>query len=214
DSRLPIDGLKIGRRVSMTPFVFVWPYALVFWVVYAWAFFPEFRIVWRGLKTDRKGAASQDARSMQVIVLGMWIGLGAAFPLAHIARFAFTGAARAGAFWAGTALLVAGSLLRRHCWRVLGEYFTGNVQTVSGQRVIDRGAYCYVRHPSYTAGIMMFLGIGIALGSWLSALVTLLSSAGVYAYRVGIEERALASALGQPYIDYMKTRKRFVPFVI
>jgi len=198
----------------MTPLIFVWPYAPVFWLVYLWAFLPEFRIILRARKADRAPGASQDGRSMQVIVLGMWVGLAAAFPLARIPRFAFPPGARVGAFWAGTALLVAGSLLRRHCWRMLGAYFTGNVQTVSGQSVVDRGAYRYVRHPSYTAGIMMFLAIGIALGSWLSTLVTFLASAGVYVYRVRVEERVLAAAIGQPYVDYMKRRKRFVPFIV
>ena len=194
--------------------IFVWPYALVFWLVYAWAFFPEFGIILRARKADRARGGSQDARSMQVIVLGMWIGLAAAFPLSRISRFAFPPGGRIGAFWAGTMLLVAGSLLRRHCWRMLGDYFTGNVQTVSGQAVVDRGAYRYVRHPSYTAGIVMFLGIGIALASWLSAAITLATSVSVYMYRVRVEERALASALGQPYLDYMKSRKRFLPFIV
>ena len=198
----------------MRPEVFIWPRALVFWAVYLWAFSPEFRLVRSAANADRGKPASQDARSLQVIIIGMWLGLFAAFPLAFIARFAFPAAARVPALWAGTALLAAGSLLRRHCWRMLGRYFTGNVQTVTGQQVIDRGAYAYVRHPSYTAGIMMFAGIGLALGSWLSAAITLGTSIAVYTYRVRIEEAALAAALGQPYLDYMKTRKRFIPFVI
>jgi protein-S-isoprenylcysteine O-methyltransferase Ste14 len=115
----------------MTPLIFVSPYAPVFWLVYLWAFLPEFRIILRARKADRA-----------------------------------------------------------------------------------RGAYRYVRHPSYTAGIMMFLAIGIALGSWLSTLITFLASAGVYVYRVRVEERALAAAIGQPYVDYMKRRKRFVPFIV
>lgn len=118
------------------------------------------------------------------------------------------------ALWIGTALLAAGSLLRRHCWRMLGSYFTGNVQTVEGQPVVTRGAYAYVRHPSYTAGMLMFAGIGIALGSWLSAAVAIATAVAVYAYRVRVEEAALVKALGQPYIDYMKTRKRFVPYLV
>ena len=198
----------------MRPEVFVWPQALVFWAVYAWAFAPEFRLVRRAANADRAKPASQDARSLPVIILGMWVGLFAAFPLAFIARFAFPAAARVPALWAGTSLLAAGSLLRRHCWRMLGSYFTGNVQTVAGQQVIDRGAYAYVRHPSYTAGILMFAGIGIALGSWLSTTITLATSIAVYAYRVRIEEAALTAALGQPYVDYMKSRKRFIPYVI
>ena len=199
---------------ALTPLPFTWPYALVFWVVYIWAFLPEFGIVIRGARANRAAGGAQDGRSMQVIILGMWVGLLAAFPLARIPRFVFAPeAARVAAFWGGTLLLVAGSLLRRHCFRMLGTYFTGNVQTVAGQSVIERGAYGYVRHPSYTAGIMMFVGIGLALGSWLSTIITFVASAGVYIYRVGVEERALAEALGEPYLDYMKQRKRFVPYL-
>jgi len=33
-------------------------------------------------------------------------------------------------------------------------------------------------------------------------------------YRVRVEERVLAAAIGQPYVDYMKRRKRFVPFIV
>jgi protein-S-isoprenylcysteine O-methyltransferase Ste14 len=195
----------------MKPLVFVWPYALVFWLVYVWAFFPEFGIILRGSQAERTSQKSQDARSMQVVVFGMWIGLAAVFILSGM--FPFPSGARVAAFWAGTALLVGGSLLRRHCWRMLGTYFTGNVQTVPGQTVVDRGAYRYVRHPSYTAGIMMFVGIGIALGSWLSALLAFVTATSVYLYRVHVEERALVATIGQPYIDYMKSRKRFLPFI-
>ena len=150
---------------------------------------------------------------MLVIMLGMWLGLIVAFPIAFQHHFAITGTARTVAYWGGTALLAAGSLLRRHCWKVLGSYFTGNVQTVERQPVIDRGAYAFVRHPSYTAGVMMFLGIGFALGNWLSVAITFLSAALVYAYRVRVEERALVTALGEPYVQFMRTRKRFVPYL-
>jgi len=207
-----VNGVK--RSDYTVAVIFTWPYALIFWSVYVWAFWPEFGILMRAGKANRARSGSQDAKSLQVIMMGMWIGLLLAFPLARIQAFQFPPGARLIAFWTGTALLFTGSLLRRHCWRMLGEYFTGNVQTVSGQVVVDRGAYRYVRHPSYTAGIMMFLGIGVALESWLSALITFVAAAGVYVYRVSVEERALASSLGQPYVDYMKSRKRFVPFII
>ena len=121
----------------MTPQIFRWPQVLVFWAVYVWAFAPEFRIVRTAAKANAASKRSQDALSLQVIVLGMWLGLFAAFPLAFIPRFAFAASARMPALWLGTAVLATGSLLRRHCWRMLGSYFTGNVQTVAGQTVID-----------------------------------------------------------------------------
>ena len=197
----------------MRPLPFIWPWALVFWVVYVWAFFPEFGVLRRAGQANRGARRTQDSSSLQVLILGTWVGLLVAFALAFRPQFAMTGIVRTIAYWGGTALLFSGSLLRRHCWRMLGNYFTGNVQTVADQPVIDKGAYAYVRHPSYTAGLMMFTGIGFALGNWMSVAVTFVSAAAVYTYRVRVEERALVEALGAPYIEFMKTRKRFVPFV-
>jgi protein-S-isoprenylcysteine O-methyltransferase Ste14 len=116
-------------------------------------------------------------------------------------------------FLTGVALLVSGSLLRRHCWRMLGESFTGDVRASSGQAVVTRGAYALVRHPSYTAGILMNTGIGVALGNWASALILAVISFAVYQYRITVEERALLATIGEPYRVFMRTRKRLIPYV-
>jgi protein-S-isoprenylcysteine O-methyltransferase Ste14 len=193
--------------------VFVWPYALIFWVVYVWAFAPEFALVRRASRAVSE-KTSKDSGSLRVIVVGMWLGLFVSFPVAFVAALRFSRAVELPAFFMGTALLAAGTLLRRHCWRVLGEYFTGDVQARLDQPVIDRGAYHWVRHPSYTAGILMFTGIGLALGNWASLAVLMLVSVGVYAFRVAVEERALIQTIGEPYVRYMRTTKRFIPFIL
>jgi protein-S-isoprenylcysteine O-methyltransferase Ste14 len=151
---------------------------------------------------------------MRVIMIGQWIALLLAFPVAWVQALRLPAAANVPAFCAGTAMIIAGSLLRRHCFRVLGEYFTGDVRARADQPVIDRGAYRWVRHPSYTAGILMFAGIGVALGSWASAAIMIIAAFAVYSYRVSVEERALVEAIGEPYAAYMRTRKRFIPFIV
>jgi protein-S-isoprenylcysteine O-methyltransferase Ste14 len=192
--------------------IVVWPYALVFWGVYAWVLIPEMRIVQRARRSDA-ARGTQDGGTLRVILVGMPAALGLAFLLAFTAdRFAIAGH-RVVAFWAGITLLVGGSLLRRHCWRTLGQSFTGAVDVRPGQAVVDRGAYRWVRHPSYTAGLLIFAGIGLALGNWLSLALTLVAGASVYAARVVAEERALVETLGDPYRDYMRRTKRFVPFI-
>jgi protein-S-isoprenylcysteine O-methyltransferase Ste14 len=197
----------------MRPLVFVWPYALVFWVIYVWVFTPELGIVRRASKgsSDR---TSKDAGSLQVIMLGMWLALLLSFPLAFVKALQFPPTASLPAFWSGTVVLVAGGLLRRHCFRVLGEFFTGDVQARIDQPVIDRGAYRWVRHPSYTGGILIFAGIGVALASWASLAILVLVSVAVYSYRVAVEERALVQTIGEPYAAFMRSRKRFVPFIV
>jgi protein-S-isoprenylcysteine O-methyltransferase Ste14 len=111
----------------------------------------------------------------------------------------------------GIAFLIAGSLLRRHCWKPLGEHFTGDVQAEAYQPVITRGAYRWVRHPADTGGILMFAGIGVALASWGSFAILVVAAIVVYGYRVRVEERALVQTIGEPYVAYVKTHKPFVP---
>jgi len=49
------------------PLPFVWPYALVFWAVYIWAFLPEWKIVQGGIE-GAKGPDSKDSGSMRVLL--------------------------------------------------------------------------------------------------------------------------------------------------
>ncbi len=196
----------------MRPLVFTVPYAWVFWAVYAWAFWPELLLVTRADPSARS-RSSRDAGSLRVIALGMWAAMLAGFWLSFLEVGRFHVGEKLW-FWTGVVLLAAGSLLRRLCWHTLGEYFTGDVQARVDQPVIERGPYRWVRHPSYTGGLAMFLGIGLSLQSWASLLVLVATSVAVYAFRIIVEERALAQTLGDRYRDYQKRTKRLIPFVI
>jgi protein-S-isoprenylcysteine O-methyltransferase Ste14 len=142
---------------------------------------------------------------MQLATLG-------AFPLAWVPALQIAGH-RVAVFLFGVATIVSGSLLRRHCFRMLGTSFTGDVRASADQQVVTRGAYAFLRHPSYTAGILLNTGMGIALGSWASAALLLTASFAVYLYRMAVEERALLEAIGEPYQQFLRTRKRLIPFV-
>ena len=197
----------------MRPLPFVWPYALVFWAIYIWAFAPEWRVVQGGIEGARR-AESKDSGSMRVLLGGMWIALLVAFALAFEKAWAFPTRLQVPLFAVGISLILLGSLLRRYCFRTLGQYFTGDVRARHDQPVITSGPYRLVRHPSYTAGIMMFMGIGLALGSWLSAALVTVAAIATYTYRVTVEERALLETIGEPYGTYMKDRKRFIPYIV
>jgi protein-S-isoprenylcysteine O-methyltransferase len=197
----------------MRPLPFVWPHALVFWAVYIWAFLPDWKVVQGGIE-GVKGSDSRDGGSLRVLLGGMWIALLIAFGLAFVRAWLFPPGARLPLFAVGLSLITLGSLLRRYCFRTLGQYFTGDVRARSDQPVIRAGPYRLVRHPSYTAGMMMFIGIGLALGSWFSFILLTIATIATYCYRVVVEERALLDAIGEPYHSYMKETKRFVPFVV
>ncbi len=193
----------------MKPLAYTSPYAWLFWAVFLWAYVPEFRLIARS--RPHQGEKS-DRGSMQIIMLFGWLGSLAAFLVAGNARFAIVDA-RKEWFAAGLTILICGRILRMHCWRMLGQHFTGDVKASAEQPVVERGAYRWVRHPSYTGGILMYLGTGIALTNWLSALIISVAGSAGYIYRVRVEEQALQQNLGGRYQEYMQRTKRFVPFV-
>lgn len=197
----------------MRPLPFVWPYALVFWATYALTFIPEWKIV-QDARKSAKRADSQDDESLRVIMSVQMIALLIAFWIAFVRVWSFPARARLPLFFVGIVLMVSGSLLRRYCWRTLGKYFTGDVQAWRDQPVIRSGPYRWVRHPSYTGAMMMFIGMGLTLGSWVSVAVVAIATIVSYGYRVAVEERVLLETLGEPYGRFMKERKRFIPYIV
>lgn len=207
--------VPIGNPVpltSMRPLPYVFPFAVVFWAVFVWAYFREARVIDRAQKATAGGGAPDDKGSLRVVMLTQFVAFGAAFYLAWVPRTRF--ADLRVAFWVGLLLLVTGAVLRRLCFRALGTWFTGEVRVRPDQRVVRSGPYRWVRHPSYSAGILMVVGTAIALGSWVGTVISLILSFAGYAYRVRVEERALTAALGDDYRQYVQRTKRFIPFVV
>ncbi|MDQ6634020.1 MAG: isoprenylcysteine carboxylmethyltransferase family protein [Gemmatimonadota bacterium] len=190
-----------------------WLHGLIAVAVIVWAFWPEMQIIRRSSARQRSAATPRDP-SFRWMLLMQNAGVGGALVAAvFLPQFGLRDA-RETLFWSGIALIIAGSLLRRHCWRMLGSDFTGDVEVRAEQRVVERGAYRWVRHPSYTAGLMMMAGIGLVLSNWLSLLLIVLSSAAGYAYRVHVEEAALVETLGDSYRSYMDRTRRFIPYLV
>ncbi len=191
------------------PPVFEYNEAVLFWAAFVWAFIPEIRHsgLLAGDPSNR-----QDAGTLRLINIASDIALALAFTVSFIPWLTIPYPRLA--LYVGTALLIAGSLLRRYCFRVLGTYFTATVIVKVGQPVIDKGPYRWIRHPGYTAGFIMYLGIGLAFGSGLSLLIFFLMIWLVYSRRISAEEKALLEVIGEPYRLYMEHTKRFIPFLV
>jgi len=193
------------------PLIFSYPHFIVFWMPYVWALWPEMRIMSKARK-DAKKEGSKDGGSVNLIFVTGQIGLMASLFFSFVRFGAMV--PRVPLFYAGIVLLLAGALLRRHCWRILGQYFTGDVRASADQPVIDKGAYRFVRHPSYTAGMLLFTGVGLAFGNWIGFVILMATVIIGYVYRVRVEEKALVAEIGARYEEFMRTRKRFIPHVI
>jgi protein-S-isoprenylcysteine O-methyltransferase Ste14 len=113
----------------------------------------------------------------------------------------------------GLALIASGATLRLWAVHELGRFFKGVVVIQEGHSVVRSGPYRFLRHPSYTGGLIAFLGIGVALDNWLSILaLVVLPLIGVL-LRVHVEEAALTAALGDEHRDYAAHTRRLVPGV-
>ncbi|HET9653230.1 MAG TPA: isoprenylcysteine carboxylmethyltransferase family protein [Usitatibacter sp.] len=103
-------------------------------------------------------------------------------------------------------------------YKLVGTYRTregggGPGISVPPDRIVDEGPYRFVRNPMYLGHLIFFAGLALVLGSWIAAAVF-----AVHAFwfdrRVREDEERLAERFGQPYRDYCRRVKRWVPGVL
>lgn len=113
--------------------------------------------------------------------------------------------------WAASVLfllayLMWGEVLRENAW------LSRTVEVQEGQRVVDHGLYGVVRHPMYSASVLLFLSMPLVLNSPLSFLV-MLCYLPLIAKRIRNEEKLLRKEL-PGYEEYAERVKyRLIPFI-
>lgn len=91
-------------------------------------------------------------------------------------------------------------------------YLSRTIEVQEGQKVVSTGLYGIVRHPMYTATILLFLSMPIVLGSLISFFIFLLYPVIIIA-RLLNEEKFLEKEL-DGYIEYkQKVKYRLIPFI-
>ena len=91
-------------------------------------------------------------------------------------------------------------------------YLSRTIKVTENQKVIDSGLYGIVRHPMYTATLILFLSMPLVLGSVVSFFVFLMYPI-LIIIRIVYEEKFLEKEL-VGYIEYKKKVKyRLIPFI-
>ena len=91
-------------------------------------------------------------------------------------------------------------------------YLSRTIEVREGQKVIDTGLYGVVRHPMYSATLLLFLSMPIVLGS-LWALLIFMAYPFIIAARLKDEEKFLKEEL-EGYREYKKKVKYcLIPFI-
>ncbi len=91
-------------------------------------------------------------------------------------------------------------------------YLSRTIEVQEGQKVIDTGLYGIVRHPMYSATLLLFLSMPLVLGSVYSFII-FLTYPFIIAVRIKNEEKLLEREL-VGYSEYKKKVKyRLIPFI-
>lgn len=113
---------------------------------------------------------------------------------------------------------IAGAVLFIIAYMIYAEvlrentYLSRTIEVQEGQKVIETGLYGIVRHPMYSATLLLFLSMPIVLGSVWSFLIFLVYPF-IIAARLKDEEKFLEDEL-EGYREYKKKVKyRLIPFI-
>jgi protein-S-isoprenylcysteine O-methyltransferase Ste14 len=164
-------------------------------------------------KFSRKAVLIQDRSSLEILLGLQWAGLALNFLLAALLPAAAIHWQRTGLFFIGLSIILLGVALRWYAIWVLGEYFTRDVVVSAEQSVVQHGPYRLIRHPAYSGTFLTMLGVGLAMTNWASLAALVLCVFLGHIYRVSVEENALVRLIGEPYSEYMRRTKRFIPWV-
>ena len=92
------------------------------------------------------------------------------------------------------------------------EWLSRSIEVMEGQKVVSTGLYGIVRHPMYTATILMFLAMPLVMGSWWAFLVMVPYVIAIVT-RIKDEETLLTKEL-EGYLEYKeKVRWKLIPYI-
>jgi len=162
----------------------------------------------RSKKTDQQGA---DKGSLTFIWLTIAVSVTAAvfvaawhyIPISSHPNIAYI----------GLAIIGAGIVLRLAVIATLGRFFTVDVTIRQGHQLKKNGFYKYLRHPSYFASLLSFVGFGISLNNWASLAIVTISILVAFIKRIQVEEKTLIEQFGEEYLQYKKTTRALIPFI-
>jgi protein-S-isoprenylcysteine O-methyltransferase Ste14 len=162
----------------------------------------------RSRSTDKQDA---DKNSLAIIWFTVVISNATAYYLAMTTYFPISANVIIG--YIGLVLICVGIVLRLLVVRSLGRLFTVDVTIRESHKLKTDGFYQYLRHPSYFASLLSFIGFGLSLNNWMSLILVTLAITIVFLVRIKVEEKVLIAQFGKEYMEYKRKVKGLIPFV-
>jgi protein-S-isoprenylcysteine O-methyltransferase Ste14 len=112
----------------------------------------------------------------------------------------------------GLFLTVGGLALAFWARATLGGNWSGTITLKQGHTLVQSGPYGFVRHPIYTAALLMFLGSAVAFGT-VGAMLALPVAGLSCVVKARQEEALLLAHFGEMYAHYRSRTRMLVPLV-
>lgn len=113
----------------------------------------------------------------------------------------------------GALLLLGGLVLQYVSIMTLGRAFSIGLDPARQKHLVRHGPYRFVRHPIYAAFLGDFVGAWLLQPNAFFSVAMPIAIARVVLQAVR-EEQLLVASFGQGYRDYMRSTKRFVPWLV
>jgi protein-S-isoprenylcysteine O-methyltransferase Ste14 len=116
-----------------------------------------------------------------------------------------------GARWFGAVLFAAALPFLIAVQRTLGRNFSPELRIRPDHTLVVSGPYRYMRHPMYTASLLIFAGMGLLSANWVIGGAGLVATVIIMWRRTPREEQMLINAFGDRYRRYSESTGRFLP---
>jgi protein-S-isoprenylcysteine O-methyltransferase Ste14 len=114
--------------------------------------------------------------------------------------------------WIGAGLFALGVGLVFWSGVALGRLYSGDVTLQERHHLVTDGPYRLMRHPRYSGGILLALGLSLTFDSWIGLIVSVVFVA-IILFRIRDEEALMQREFGDEWDDYCKRTPRLVPFL-
>lgn len=115
--------------------------------------------------------------------------------------------------WIGVAIALAGFALLQWAQATLGKNWSDTPRMMKEQTLITSGPYRFIRHPIYTAFLLILGSTFFISANWLIGLCWTGMTVLEILSRIQFEESLMLEYFGEQYRDYMKTTGRLLPKV-
>ena len=113
--------------------------------------------------------------------------------------------------WTGVGIALLGFALLQWSQNTLGKSWSDTPRMISEQVLVTTGPYQFIRHPIYTAFILILGSTLLISANWLIGLAFLGMTVLEVASRISFEENLMLEYFGEEYRRYMKKTGRLLP---